>query len=235
MSENNTLTHHGIKGQRWGVRRYQNPDGSLTKAGKKRRETEDNDKKELEKKSSAPAASKGSTSTAGKPDNIVEDPEVTKQRVLKSGSANEVLKYQGQLTSQELQGVYQRLNNEQLIRAMAEKNAPQKKTIFQQIESVVSAGKTVYNAATFLKDGYNLTANIANSFGANWRVLDGGKSASDAKKDKNEKFLRTATARQVTMKMSEFSTEELKNFAIRMNYADKIRDAATSDGEWLGK
>ena len=30
------LMHHGIKGQRWGVRRYQNEDGSLTPAGKKR-------------------------------------------------------------------------------------------------------------------------------------------------------------------------------------------------------
>lgn len=30
------LYHHGIKGQRWGVRRYQNKDGSLTPAGKKR-------------------------------------------------------------------------------------------------------------------------------------------------------------------------------------------------------
>lgn len=32
----NELYHHGVKGQKWGVRRYQNKDGSLTLAGKKR-------------------------------------------------------------------------------------------------------------------------------------------------------------------------------------------------------
>jgi hypothetical protein len=31
------LYHHGIKGQRWGVRRYQNADGSYTSAGKARK------------------------------------------------------------------------------------------------------------------------------------------------------------------------------------------------------
>lgn len=33
---NYDLAHHGIKGMKWGVRRFQNADGSLTPAGKKR-------------------------------------------------------------------------------------------------------------------------------------------------------------------------------------------------------
>ena len=36
MDENTFLEHHGVKGMKWGVRRYQNSDGSLTSAGKKR-------------------------------------------------------------------------------------------------------------------------------------------------------------------------------------------------------
>ena len=38
----NSIAHHGVKGQRWGVRQYQNEDGSLTNRGKQKK-----DKKEL--------------------------------------------------------------------------------------------------------------------------------------------------------------------------------------------
>lgn len=37
--DNNELMHHGILGMRWGIRRYQNKDGSLTPAGKRRVKT----------------------------------------------------------------------------------------------------------------------------------------------------------------------------------------------------
>lgn len=33
---NDFLAHHGIKGQKWGIRRFQNPDGSLTPEGRER-------------------------------------------------------------------------------------------------------------------------------------------------------------------------------------------------------
>lgn len=37
LTSNGELYHWGVKGQKWGVRRYQNKDGTLTPAGKKRR------------------------------------------------------------------------------------------------------------------------------------------------------------------------------------------------------
>ena len=36
VTTTNELYHHGILGQKWGIRRYQNPDGTLTEEGKKR-------------------------------------------------------------------------------------------------------------------------------------------------------------------------------------------------------
>lgn len=45
MSEAAYIAHHGVKGQKWGVRRYQNYDGTLTARGRRRLKSSDTVKK----------------------------------------------------------------------------------------------------------------------------------------------------------------------------------------------
>ncbi len=64
--ENNTLQHWGIKGMRWGVRRFQNSDGTLTPAGKKRYD------KEMEKLKSEAKVLRNKQRTQAKMDKLEE-------------------------------------------------------------------------------------------------------------------------------------------------------------------
>lgn len=66
-SHNGELYHWGTKGMKWGIRRYQNKDGSLTPAGKKRRAKLESELKTLNgKKTTAKSPAKSTSKTASK-------------------------------------------------------------------------------------------------------------------------------------------------------------------------
>ena len=78
MILDNELQHFGIKGMKWGVRRYQNKDGSLTPAGKKRydesgkkkEKTVEDYKEGLKKTQSADKALQGIRELVNKADDV---------------------------------------------------------------------------------------------------------------------------------------------------------------------
>lgn len=79
--ENNELQHHGVKGQKWGVRRYQNPDGSLKSAGRKRYGVGETVKRKYFTKK--PATAKGSSKKST-------DEKKTEEQVKKKKSISEM-------------------------------------------------------------------------------------------------------------------------------------------------
>lgn len=96
----NELQHHGIKGQKWGVRRFQNTDGSLTAEGKKRYSVSDY-QQAIDK-----------TKTAGKIVNEAKTLNNTIKKVNDPAAERRIRKSVAEMSDIELQKRVQRLNME---------------------------------------------------------------------------------------------------------------------------
>ena len=145
--ENPELKHWGVKDMKWGIRRYQNKDGSLTRAGKKRRAAN------LEKARQAKSDKKK-----------YED---AKNEAVKSGSASEVLKYKGDLTPAQMKEAQDRLKWENDISGYVTKQAENGNSTIKNIFNKMETGT---NYATTAIKTYNTVANVINAFNMN-RIL----------------------------------------------------------------
>lgn len=86
--------------------------------------------------------------------------ELDKARVLREGSATEVLRYQGELTNQELQQAFNRINLESQLRGISERET---KTAMDKIDSVMKTVKTGTEWIKIGTDTYNAIAAIYNA------------------------------------------------------------------------
>lgn len=127
------LAHHGILGMKWGLRRYQNKDGSLTPAGKTRYAGSPNPR---HKPSSARKVAKQRAAALEKARQAKAEKkafEEARQKALKSGNATEVLKYKDSSTRAELQDAYNRISTERLLMEISAKETAKGKSKVDQI------------------------------------------------------------------------------------------------------
>ena len=131
----NELMHYGVLGQKWGIRRYQNPDGTLTEAGKKRYGTVEN----LE---------------AGRTQRQTKRYEKKKKEAIRSGSATEISKYSKDLSPDEFSQALNRINMEQTLANLRAKEVSAGEAVANSIVKKAENWGGIYN--TFAKF-YNMS------------------------------------------------------------------------------
>lgn len=138
------LYHHGIKGQKWGVRRYQNEDGSLTSAGKKRYNSAD--------KTSGAKPKRGLRALR---DRVQEE----KQRQLQA--QRELQARIDQMDDQEIRNKINRLRLEREYKQLLSESAPQVSpskilesitSTSQNLNTIVTLGNSVMKLAKSVDD-----------------------------------------------------------------------------------
>lgn len=149
------LAHHGIKGMRWGIRRFQKKDGSLTPDGKKRYAKNPSDDESEEPKPNNTAKKNSSESESP------EDYEARKQKAIKSGGVDEVLEFKNDLTHQQRVEAYNRIQWEQSMKNLAPNQVDAGKSkadkFFENVNTITGYADTCAKA-------WNTFANVYNAF-----------------------------------------------------------------------
>lgn len=184
--DNQELTHHGVKGMRWGVRRTPAQLGHKTATKKKLKSTPDaieRVKKALGRAGQS-VKSKVSSMTEKKKDNKEVKKEKTKEEILKSGTAAEVLSLKGKLSNAELQAAVNRLNME---RQLSDISSKEQKSGMDRLDKIMDNVDRINQNTKKGIDAYNTFAKIANSVSdADLPVIDGGDSKKKKSKDRKE-------------------------------------------------
>lgn len=248
------LAHSGTKGMRWGQRRYQNYDGSLTPEGRKRygigesRETK-RAKKQVEKAKAKAAKERAKNNSKKKADIQKAQEEKQKRMEYLRDHPNKIYKYRKELTQDDVDQIMQKVKFDQSLKAIR-KNEIDKG--MKKINEIKGYADTISNAYVTSKNTWNNVVEVNNALIDMGILKSGrylrkfgeddysfGKHAREKKQREEdeafEKMLRNEEFEEIYNNRPKYSTSQLSAAYKRKAAADLVKSQIDKDKEAKNK
>lgn len=211
------LAHHGIKNQKWGQRRFQNYDGSLTSEGRKRYGVGESnlskrEKKQAEKAKAKAAKERVKANSKKKADAQKAAEQKQKRMDYLRDHPEKIYKYRKELTQDDVTDIMQKVKFDQSLQDIrkAEVQRGMKKidNIRQNVETVLKWYQTGKNTYNTIAEVHNAILDMSGNTDRK-RMLKFGEKDNKALKEL-ESLLRTPDGvEQIYKNKDKYSTDDL--------------------------
>lgn len=212
------LAHHGIKGQKWGVRNYQNPDGSLTALGRARRGYGNKKANKAAERAKAKAEKKAA-SKASRHENL--------KKYVRNHPAS-IYRHRSEFSSDEINKLVDEIRTDRKLKDIRNEEIQRGWDTVKQISNNLG---TVKNLAENAKGVYNLAVEVQNT------MIDSGKMSGPKKLKIGEKpeekkdtsvidaIVKSGDPKKIRDAIPSMTSKDLETAMKNMKYMDQL-DAA---------
>lgn len=226
------LAHHGIKNQKWGQRRFQNYDGSLTSEGRKRYGVGESnlsrrERKQAEKAKAKAAKTRAKANSKKKADAQKAAEQKQKRMDYLRDHPEKIYKYRKELTQDDVTEIMQKVKFDRSLKDIRKDEIDRGMKKIDQIKKNFDTANSLYSTG---KNTYNNIAEVNNAL-IDMGIMKNGKrmkkwgEKDDSAAKKLEKLIRTeAGIEEITKNLAAYSTDDINKAVNRLNAEDKLQD-----------